>query len=122
MIDIGVIPAAGRGLRLIPYTENTPKTLFEIGGKTLLERNIDILINQVKVKKIYIIHGYLGQQIIDAMAKYHFPGITIEYIECPEPEMGLASGLLLLKDIIFKPFVVLLGDELYLKSNHNVLL
>jgi UDP-N-acetylglucosamine diphosphorylase / glucose-1-phosphate thymidylyltransferase / UDP-N-acetylgalactosamine diphosphorylase / glucosamine-1-phosphate N-acetyltransferase / galactosamine-1-phosphate N-acetyltransferase len=122
MINIGVIPAAGRGLRLIPYTENTPKTLFEIGGKTLLERNIEILVHKIKVKKIYIIHGHLGQQIIDSLAKSNYPGIEIVYIECPEPDVGLANGLLLLKDLIFEAFVVMLGDELYLKTNHETLL
>lgn len=122
MINIGVIPSAGRGLRLIPYTENTPKTLFEIGGKTLLERNIDILVHKIKVKKIYIIHGHLGHQIIESVERHRYSGVEIEYVECAQPEVGLANGLFLLKDFIFEPFVVLLGDELYLKTNHEILL
>lgn len=121
MIEIGVIPAAGRGLRLTPYTENTPKALFEVGGKTLLERNIDILVNKLRVKKIYIIHGHLGEQIIQHVNR-NYPGLDIEYAECAEPGIGLAKGLSLLKDRISKPFVVILGDELYLHSNHESLL
>ena len=121
MIDIGVIPAAGRGLRLVPYTENTPKALFEIGGKSLLQRNIEILVHQVGVKKIYVIHGHLGQQIIDLVAQLHYPGVAIECVECSDPDIGLAKGLLLLQTKIQQPFVTLLGDELYLGSNHEVL-
>jgi len=121
MIEIGVIPAAGRGLRLSPYTENTPKTLFEIGGQTLLERNLDILINKLHVKKIYIIHGHLGDQIIKQVNK-NYSNIDIEFVECVDPGIGLAKGLLLLKERIRKPFAVILGDELYLNSNHETLL
>lgn len=121
MINIGVIPAAGRGLRLTPYTENTPKTLFEVGGLTLLERNIDILVHKVRVRKIYIIYGHLGHQIIETLTRHKYPDINIEYVECTHPEIGLAKGLLLLKDKINEPFVTILGDELYLNSNHEVL-
>lgn len=122
MIEIGVIPAAGRGLRLAPYTENTPKTLFDIGGKTLLQRNIDILIKKIRVKKIYVIHGHLGQQLIDSLTHTHYQGVDLEFIECAQPEIGLAQGLLLLKNILKQPFVTLLGDELYLNSNHETIL
>jgi NDP-sugar pyrophosphorylase family protein len=121
MINIGVIPAAGRGLRLTPYTENTPKTLFEVGGLTLLERNIDILVHKVGVRKIYIIYGHLGHQIIETLTRNKYPDIDIEYVECAHPEIGLARGLLLLKGKIHEPFVTLLGDELYLNSNHEIL-
>lgn len=121
MINVGVIPAAGRGLRLIPYTENTPKTLFEVGGKTLLERNIDILVQKVQVKKIYIIYGHLGQQIIETLTQNKYPDVAIEYVECTHPEIGLANGLALLKNKITEPFVTILGDELYLNSNHEIL-
>ena len=43
MFEVGVIPVAGAGLRLYPYTQNMPKTLLEVGGKSLLVRNISIL-------------------------------------------------------------------------------
>jgi len=121
MIDIGVIPAAGRGLRLAPYTENTPKTLFQIGGKSLLERNIDILVNRVGVKKIFIIYGHLSEQIVGYLRGRLPPEISLEFVCCPDPSVGLANGLLLLKDRIHSPFVTILGDELYLDSNHEKL-
>lgn len=122
MFDIAVIPAAGRGVRLDPYTENTPKVLFEIGGVSLIERNLRILKEKVKVKKVYIILGHLGDGIKEQCGNGEKYGLKIEYIICTEVQKGLAHGLLLLKDKITQPFVVLLGDELYLKSNHEKLL
>ncbi len=114
-----MIPAAGRGLRLSPYTEDTPKVLFEIGGLTLLERNIAIMRDQLKLKKIYIILGHLGHQISERFGDGQELGVELEYVHCQNPEKGLAQGLLLLKDIISQPFVMMLGDELYLNSNHD---
>jgi NDP-sugar pyrophosphorylase family protein len=121
MIEIGVIPAAGYGCRFAPYIKNKPKTLFEIGDLTLLERNINILTKQMGVKKIYIIHGHLGEQIIKHLSSRNYPNVSIEYIECPDPGTGLAMGLLLLKNIIKEPFITLLGDEFYLDSNHQII-
>ena len=122
MFEIGVIPAAGRGLRLLPYTEDTPKVLFEIGGVTLLERNIAIFRDKLKLKKIYIILGYLGHQISDKFGDGSSLGVELHYVDCPDPDRGLAEGMLLLKDLINQPFILTLGDELYLNSNHECLL
>ena len=122
MFEIGVIAAAGRGLRLSPYTQDTPKVLFEIGGITLLERNIAILRDELKIKTIYIILGYLGHQISDKFGDGSELGVELHYVNCLEPEKGLAHGLLLLRDVIVQPFILLLGDEVYLNSNHDSLL
>jgi NDP-sugar pyrophosphorylase family protein len=122
MFEIGVIPAAGRGLRLTPYTEDTPKVLFEIGGVTLLERNIVLFRDKLKLKKIYIILGHLGHQISDKFGDGSGLGIELHYVNCEDPSRGLAEGLLVLKDLINQPFIMSLGDELYLNSNHECLL
>jgi dTDP-glucose pyrophosphorylase len=122
MFDIGVIPAAGAGLRLYPYTENTPKPLCEIGGKSLLLRNIEIMRDQLGVKTVIIIVGHRADQIRTAIGNGETLGIAIEYMECTDVAAGLARGLYLLKDRIQQNFPVILGDELYLGSNHQHLL
>ena len=62
---VGVLLAAGKGLRAYPTTKFTPKPLFKIDGETLIFRNIKILQNKFKVKEIYIVVGHLGDQLID---------------------------------------------------------
>ena len=52
-----IILAAGFGSRLSPLTDNKPKSLIEFGGKTLLERNVELLKNQ-EIDDITIITGY----------------------------------------------------------------
>ena len=119
MYDTGVIPAAGAGLRLHPYTGNTAKPLFEIGGKSLLQRNLEIMRDQLGVRRVIIIIGHLGEQIRAAFGDGSELGLRLEYVECHNVEAGLARGLYQIRDRIDGPFPVILGDELYLNSNHD---
>ncbi len=61
-IKHGMILAAGLGKRMQPLTNKKPKALLEIGGITLLERAINLLINH-GVKEISINIHHLGDQI-----------------------------------------------------------
>ena len=61
-IKHGMILAAGLGKRMQPLTSKKPKPLLEIGGITLLERAINLLINH-GVEEISINIHYLGHQI-----------------------------------------------------------
>lgn len=56
-IKKAVILAAGFGSRLKHLTENIPKALLPIGGTTLIERTIQLLIEQ-DFDEIFIVSGY----------------------------------------------------------------
>ena len=71
-----VILAAGRGTRLPEITKNKPKSLIKIAGKTILERQIDILLRN-NIKEIYIVVGYKAEKIKDKIKKFR----NIEIIE-----------------------------------------
>ena len=61
-IKHGMILAAGLGKRMQPLTNKKPKPLLEIGGVTLLERAINLLINH-GVKEISVNTHHLSDQI-----------------------------------------------------------
>ena len=63
-----VILAAGTASRLRPLTDNCPKCLLEINGKTLLERTIDAII-EAGIHEITIVTGYRAEMIRDFVAK-----------------------------------------------------
>ena len=75
-----VIMAGGRGSRLAPLTDDIPKPLLEIGGKPIIEYNIDRLISY-GISKIYISVNYLKEQIMAYFGDGSKKGIHIEYIE-----------------------------------------
>ncbi len=57
-----VLLAAGSSTRLLPLTENTPKCLLDVGGKTLLEHQLDALA-ACGVSELIIVTGYLSQML-----------------------------------------------------------
>ena len=59
-----VILAAGLGSRLSPVTQKMPKCLLEIGGKTIIERQLELL-SSLGVKETVVVVGYLKEMIVD---------------------------------------------------------
>jgi NDP-sugar pyrophosphorylase family protein len=118
MVGIGVILAAGAGVRAYPATHFIPKVMLEIGGKPLILRNLEILRDQLGIINIYIVIGHLGEKIRSFLGDGSDYGVHLSYVTCANPSIGLAHGLLLVKDYIQEPFVAILGDEMYIESNH----
>ncbi len=121
MLDLGLIPAAGRGVRAYPATSWIPKVMLEIAGKPLIQRNIEILRDQLGIRDIVVIVGYLADQVRAFLGDGERFGVQIRYVHCAEPKVGLARGVLLAEPLLDRPFVTVLGDELYLGSNHSEL-
>ncbi|ELY96912.1 nucleotidyl transferase [Natrialba chahannaoensis JCM 10990] len=58
--------AAGRGTRLQPYTDDTPKPLLEVAGEPLLSRTLQTVANTVAgIEQFTIVVGYRGDEIVD---------------------------------------------------------
>jgi len=73
-----VILAAGMSSRLRPLTDNTPKCLLKIGGKTILERTLDNLLAH-NLDDIIIVTGYLAEQIKNSVAK-NYSQLNVTFI------------------------------------------
>lgn len=121
MLKQALIPAAGRGARAFPKSTYIPKVLFPLDGKPLIERNIELLRDGLGIRDITIIVGYAKEQIFDCLGNGARLGVALHYIDCPQPDLGLAKGILLSRSHFRAPFVTLLGDEVYLESNHTEL-
>lgn len=78
-----VIMAGGKGVRLKPYTNDTPKPMLELSGKPIIAHNIDRLIS-FGIKNIYISVNHLKEQIIDYIKK-NYSEYNIIFIEENEP-------------------------------------
>ena len=94
-----VIPAAvmlmagGKGERLKPLTDTLPKPMLSVGGKPILEINIDRLI-RFGIKTFYISVRHLSEKIIDYFGDGSSKNITITYISEKEP-LGTFAPVLL---------------------------
>lgn len=104
-----MILAAGRGLRMMPLTANTPKPLLKIANKPLIVWHIERLA-QAGFKEIVINHAYLGSQIEQALGDGSEWEVSIQYSpeeDALETAGGIANALPLLGD---GPFLVVNGD------------
>lgn len=118
-IEIGVIAAAGKGTRAYPRTTYIPKPLFEFQGKTILERNVELMQSTFRVKKIYIIVGHLKEMVLSEIEKIRKNHRDVEIIPSPWTTKGLASDIASLEPQIHSPFITILGDEFYFYPDHK---
>ncbi len=102
--------AAGRGERMRPLTDSTPKPLLEVDGRALIIHAIERL-HKAGIDELVINHAWLGAQIENALGNGHAFGVRIDY--SPEPEAalesagGIRNALPLLGE---KPFIVCNAD------------
>ena len=106
-----MILAAGRGERMRPLTDLTPKPLLPVGGKPLIVWHLERLA-RAGLREVVINHAHLGAQIEAALGNGARWGLSIAY--SPEPEGalesagGIANALPLLGHDA--PFLVINGD------------
>ncbi|UCG19505.1 MAG: nucleotidyltransferase family protein [Thiotrichales bacterium] len=106
-----MILAAGRGERMRPLTDNTPKPLLMVGGKPLIVWHLEALA-RAGIQEVIINHAWLGEQIPHALGDGGRWGLTINY--SAEGNFGLETG-----GGIFNA-LPLLGDAPFLLVNGDV--
>lgn len=104
-----MILAAGRGERMRPLTDHTPKPLLPVAGKPLIVWHIERLA-QAGFREIVINHAHLGRQIEQALGDGSDWQVQIRYsaeATALETAGGIAYALPLLGEA---PFLVVNGD------------
>ena len=89
-----VIMAGGKGTRLAPLTNNTPKPLLKIGSKPIMEHNLDRLC-LYGIDDYWFSVKYLGQQVVDFFGNGKHKNINIEYVweDTPLGTIGAVSKI-----------------------------
>jgi dTDP-glucose pyrophosphorylase len=82
-VDV-VVMAGGKGTRLRPLTEKTPKPLLKVGDKPILEHNIHRL-SLFGIDDYWISVNYLGEQIEDYFGNGKHKNLNIDYVWENEP-------------------------------------
>ena len=98
-----MILAAGRGERMRPLTDHTPKPLLLAGGKPLIAWHIERLVH-AGITELVINHAHLGIQIEQVLGDGSRFGATIRYSDegtALETAGGIAQALRLLGEDIF---------------------
>ena len=104
-----MILAAGRGERMRPLTDTTPKPLLKVAGCSLIEQHIQSLY-RAGIREIVINHAWLGEQIESELGNGEKWGVQICYSKeetALETAGGIRNAISLLGN---QPFLVINGD------------
>lgn len=108
-----VLMAGGKGERLRPLTEKTPKPLLPVGGKAIIDHNIDRLIS-FGVKHINVTVNYLGEQLEE-----HFkePRNEIQIETVREPKfLGTIGSIKFVKGF-YNDTVLVMNSDIFTDLN-----
>ena len=107
---IGLIPAAGAGTRLQPWTKAIPKEMLQIGEKPIIEHVLDQF-KEAGVEQVFVIVGYRKEAIMNYIGNGSEFGFKSAYL-FQEKKEGLGRAIYEAKNFINEPFAVILGDAL----------
>ncbi len=105
-----LILAGGLGTRLSPITNEIPKQLMPIHGKSILEHVLD-LFKKYGIKDIILCVGYKAEKFKEYFGDGKKFNVNITYV-IEETPMGTAGPIKLAKEFINGPFIVCNADEL----------
>ena len=78
-----IIPAAGKGVRLMPFTRNIPKTMLCVAGKPILGHILD-QVKELGIRRVVLIVGHRKEAIVE-FVRQRYPQLEAVFVEQPEP-------------------------------------
>lgn len=105
-----MILAAGRGERMRPLTDHTPKPLLAVGGKPLIHYHIEAL-KAAGITDLVINVAHLGEKIEAALGDGSALGVRIVYSREPEGALETGGGIVEALPLLGGgPFLAVNGD------------
>lgn len=110
-----VLMAGGKGERLRPLTDKTPKPLLEVGGKCIIDHNIDRLISY-GVQHANVTVNYLGEQVEEHFAT---PRNGIQVRTFREPKFLGTIGSIKFVDTFYNDNVLVMNSDLFTNIDYE---
>lgn len=110
-----VLMAGGKGERLRPLTEKTPKPLLPVGGKAIIDHNIDRLIAN-GVKHINVTVNYLGEQLEEHFVE---PRGEVQVQTVREPKYLGTIGSIRFVKAFYNDTILVMNSDLFTNINYE---
>jgi len=107
-----VLPVAGNGIRLRPYTENMPKCLLPVAGKTIIDWIVEGALF-LKPSETIFITGYKASVVDDFLKRKPEWGAVRTVLQSNPQGLGEAISLALPYVNDDEPLLIILGDTLF---------
>jgi N-acetyl-alpha-D-muramate 1-phosphate uridylyltransferase len=109
-----MIMAAGLGTRMRPLTDDKPKPLVKVAGRTLIDHALDRLVAAGVTMAVVNVH-YMSQMIMDHLAKRH--DIEIVFSEESDALLGTGGGVVkALPHFKNEPFFIMNSDTVWVEG------
>ena len=110
-----VLMAGGKGERLRPLTEKIPKPLLEVGGKCIIDHNVDRL-RSYGVQYVNVTVNYLGEQLEE-----HFstPRDGVQVRTFREPKFLGTIGSIKFVDTFYNDTVLVMNSDLFTNIDYE---
>lgn len=110
-----VLMAGGKGERLRPLTEKTPKPLLEVGGKCIIDHNVDRLISY-GVEHIDVTVNYLAEQLEEHFAA---PRNVVQVRTFREPKFLGTIGSIKFVDTFYNDTILVMNSDLFTNIDYE---
>ena len=110
-----VLMAGGKGERLRPLTEKTPKPLLEVGGKCIIDHNVDRLISY-GVEHIDVTVNYLAEQLEEHFAA---PRNGVQVRTFREPKFLGTIGSIKFVDTFYNDTILVMNSDLFTNIDYE---
>ena len=110
-----VLMAGGKGERLRPLTEKTPKPLLKVGDKCIIDHNIDRLISY-GVKNLSVTVNYLGEQLEEHFAE---PRGEVKVNTVREPKYLGTIGSIRFVESFLNDTILVMNSDLFTNINYE---
>lgn len=110
-----VLMAGGKGERLRPLTEKTPKPLLEVGGKCIIDHNVDRLISY-GVEHIDVTVNYLAEQLEEHFAT---PRDGVQVRTFREPKFLGTIGSIKFVDTFYNDTILVMNSDLFTNIDYE---
>jgi len=105
-----VFVVGGLASRLKPVSEEIPKCMVDLGGKPLIQHQIEFLRDRGYTSFVFCV-AHLADKVREYFGDGSFLGVEIAYSTEPESLLGTAGAVKLVEDIVGDVCVVFYGDE-----------
>lgn len=110
-----VLMAGGKGERLRPLTEKTPKPLLDVGGKCIIDHNVDRLISY-GVNHIDVTVNYLAEQLEEHFAT---PRDGVQVRTFREPKFLGTIGSIKFVDTFYNDTILVMNSDLFTNIDYE---
>ncbi|MFN2446225.1 MAG: sugar phosphate nucleotidyltransferase [Vicinamibacterales bacterium] len=105
---VGVILAAGKGARMYPFSERSPKPILPVLNRPLLVHQLEVM-RACGIDDVHVVVGHLGYLIASTLGDGSRYGVRVHFVE-QETTLGLAHAVGALEASVQTPFLLMLGD------------